>query len=356
MVKILAISPHFSRTEIALYENDARIWGETLCHDLHDLEKFPSIIAQEDFRFGLIKQLLKNKDTDIKTIGIFVATGGLLHPVEGGTYSVNVKMLQDLISCKYGEGVINLGAPLAARLANAAGCKYVYIVDPPIVDEMSEIAHMTGLPEIRSKSVFHALNQKAVAHREAAKLGKKVTECNFIVCDMSEMISIGAHKGGRVVEVNDVYGGLGPMSLERSGTLPSIALIDLCFSGKYSKEELKTRVLGVGGFVAYLGTNDWNDIVKRVKSGDRRARMVVDAFLHQLTKGIGSNAAILGGEVDAVLLTGLMAHDESLCRKIQASVEWIAPTSVYPGEDETLALAEGVLRVRIGMEEPKIYA
>jgi len=356
MVKILAINPHFSSTEVALFDNETRVWEEILRHDLSGLDKFTSIIAQEDFRFSQIKQLLKDKGSDIRSIGAFVAAGGLLHPIDGGTYSVNVKMLQDLISCKYGEIVTNLGAPLAARLANAAGCKYVYVVDPLIVDEMSEIAHMTGLPEIRSKSIFHALNQKAVAHREAAKLGKPVSECNFVVCDMSETISIGAHKCGRVIEVNDVYGGLGPMSLERCGTLPSIALIDLCFSGKYSKEELKTRVLGVGGFVAYLGTNDWNEIVKRVKSGDRKARMVVEAFMHQLTKSIGASTAVLRGQVDAIILTGLMARDESLCGQIRSEVEWAAPVAVYPGEDETLALAEGVMRVMRGVEETKTYA
>lgn len=355
-MKILAINPVFSTTEVALFENDAQAWSETLYHELSELEKFTSIIAQEDFRFGLIKQLLERKDTDIKTIGAFVATGGLLHPVEGGTYAVNVKMLQDLISCRYGERAINLGAPLAARLANVAGCKYVYVVDPPIVDEMSETAHMTGLPEIRRKSVFHALNQKAVVHREAERLGRSPRECNFIVCDISETISIGAHKEGRVVEVNDVYGGLGPMSLERCGTLPSIALIDLCFSGKYSKDELKTRILGVGGFVAHLGTNDWNEIVKRLKSGDRKTRMVVEAFLHQLTMEIGACSAVLGGKVDAIILTGLMAHDQALCDDIRALVEWMAPIVVYPGEDEMQALADGVMRVMKGKEEAKVYA
>ena len=355
-MKILAINPVFSSTEVAFFENGTRSWSETLSHDLCDLEKFTSIIAQEDFRFGLIRQLLERRETDLKTVAAFVATGGLLHPVEGGTYAVNVKMLQDLISCKYGESAVNLGAPLAARLANAAGCKYVYIVDPPIVDEMSEVAHMTGLPEIRRKSVFHALNQKAVAHREAEKRGKTAQECNFVVCDMSDTISIGAHKGGRVVEVNDVYGGLGPMSLERCGTLPSIALIDLCFSGKYSKDELKTRVLGVGGFVAHLGTNDWNEITKRFRSGDRRTRMVMEAFVHQLAMDIGACAAVLRGQVDAIILTGAMACDESLCENIRSLVEWIAPVVVYPGEDEMQALSDGVMRVMRGQEETKVYA
>ena len=265
-------------------------------------------------------------------------------------------MLQDLLSCKYGESPANLGAPLVNRLATAAGSRYAYVVDPPVVDEMSEYAHITGFPGFRRRSVFHALNQKAVAHREASKLAKAARDCGFVVCHLSGSVSVGAHAGGKVVEVNDIQSASGPMSLTQSGNLPPLSLLDTCFSGKYGREEAELRLLELSGLKGHLGTDNFDEIVKRCRAGDRKAVLVMEAFLQQLAKQIGACAGVLRGKVDAVILTGRLCENEYFCGVLGERIDWIAPVSVYPGEEETLALVEGVLRVLKGDEGAKTYS
>jgi butyrate kinase len=355
-VKILAICPAYESTKVALYENYGLLWTEIQEYSAPELAEFPDLVSQEDFRFAKLKELLDSRAERLGDIRAFVATCGALHPVEGGTYLININMLQDLASCKYGVIPANLGAPLAMRLASAAGSRYAYVLDPPVVDEMSETARMTGLPDVSRWSVFHALNHRAVANREAANLGKKAADCNFVVCHLDDAISIAAHAGGKIIDVNDLDNASGAMSLRQSGDIPPVALINLCFAGKYSQEELISRVHQNGGLSAHLGTDDFEEILRRVEGGDRRTALVFNAFAYQITKQIGACAAALGGNLDAIILTGRLAQYEPLFVKLGNSVSWIGPVVAYPGEDETLALVEGVIRVIKGEENPKTYA
>jgi butyrate kinase len=355
-MKILAICPAFESTKVALYENYDNLWTEVQGYSASELEQFPTIVSQEDFRLGKLRELLDMKGERVNDIRAFVATCGVLHPVEGGTYIINIDMLQDLSSCKYGMIPANLGAPLAMRLATAAGSRYAYVVDPPVVDEMSEAARLTGLPDISRWSVFHALNHRAVANREAVNLGKKIADCNFIVCHADYATSVAAHAGGRIIDVNDVDNASGCMSLCQSGDLPPVALANLCFSGKYTHEEITARLQRSGGLMAHLGTGDLGEIIKSANSGDRKTSLIYSAFLFQLTKQIGACAATLGGKVDSIILTGGLAQYEDFCVRLSTLVSWIGPVVAYPGEDEAQALVEGVIRVLKGEEEQKVYA
>jgi butyrate kinase len=354
-VKILAICPTFDSTKVALYENYDPIWIEIQRYETSELAAFPDIVSQEDFRVGKLKEFLDSKGERLNEIQAFVATCGALHPVEGGTYLININMLQDLASCKYGLIPANLGAPIAMRLAGMAGSRYAYAVDPPVVDEMCEAARMTGLPEVSRWSVFHALNHRAVAFREAANLGKNIAECNFVVCHIDDATTVAAHSGGKIIDVNDIDNASGGMSLRQSGDIPPIALINLCFSGKYSQDEIINRVQRTGGLMAHLETDDFGEILKKARAGDRKTVLTFGAYLFQLTKQVGACTAVLGGKVDSVILTGRLSLYEDLCMQLSEKLSWIAPVVVYPGEDETLALAEGALRVLRGVEEQKVY-
>lgn len=355
-MKILAVIPGIDYTSVALYEEYNCLWGETLWYDEADLAGFPNLMAQESFRADGVLSLLDSKGERPGTIQAFVASGGLLHPVEGGVYPVNINMLEDLQGAEFGESPLNLGATIVSILAKKAESRYAYVVDPPVVDEMSEVAHMTGLPEVSYRSFFHALSQRAVARREAGNLGRPIADCNFIVCHFSDCISIGAHAGGKVVEVNDLNGASGPMSLRQSGDLPPLPLIDLCFSGRYTVDELKNRVLREGGLSALLGTSDFAEIVRRVRGGDRMSLLAFDAFVHRIVCNIGACAAVLNGRIDATILTGSLVVDEFFCRRLIDRIAWIAPIVAYPGENDMLALVEGALRVLRGAEEPQTYA
>ncbi|MDR3164462.1 MAG: butyrate kinase [Synergistaceae bacterium] len=352
---ILALSPHYDYTKVALFDSYDMLWSEKQRYTSAELEIFPGMAAQEEFRAGRIKELLLSKGEPLSKIGVFAAVGGMTRPLESGVYQISAEMVDDLLSCKYGESPINLGAPMAMRLANMAMARYVYTVDPPVVDEMTGTAHMTGLPDIYRKSVFHALNHNAVAAREADNIGKPLSECDFIVCNLDAAISVAAHAHGRVIEVNDVQSASGPMSPRQSGNLPPLQLIELCFSGKYSLEELRIRVTGAGGFVGHLGTDDFDEIVRRARFGDRKFQSVFDAFVYQLIKQIASTAGVLGGNVDRIILTGKMASNEYFTELLSERIKWIAPTALYPGHDDISALIGGVMRVMTGVEEAKTY-
>jgi butyrate kinase len=353
---ILAVSPHYSHTKVALYDNYSFLWGESQYYTSTELELFPSVMQQEEFRARRIMELIADKGDILSGIEVFVSVGGMLHPVDSGVYQISVEMVDDLLSCKYGESPMNLGAPIALRLANAAGARYAFVVDPPVVDEMPEMAHITGLPDVRRKSVFHALHHKAVTVEEAEKLGKPLSECDFIVCNLDTTISVAAHHRGRIVEVNDIQSGSGPLSPRQSGNLPPLQLAELCFSGKYSLEELRIRITGAGGLVGHLGTDDLDEIVRRVKMGDRKFQSVFDAFVYQLIKQIGSVAAVMSGRADSIILTGKMASNDYFANIITERVKWIAPVSCYPGSDDISALIVRVMRVMIGAEKVKTYA
>ncbi|MGJ8454207.1 butyrate kinase [Pseudothermotoga sp. U03pept] len=355
MYKILVINPGSTSTKIAVFEDEKMVLSQTLRHSTEELAPFEHIFDQYEFRKSAILKFLEESGYKIEDFSAIVGRGGLLRPIPGGTYEVDETMIEELRYAKQGEHASNLGAVLAHELALNAGTK-AYIVDPVVVDEMTDLARISGHPEFLRRSIFHALNQKAVARRAASEIGKNYEEANLIVVHMGGGISIGAHVKGKVVDVNNALDGDGPFTPERSGTLPLTQLIDLCFSGKYSKEWILKRIKGNGGLVGYLGTNSALEVQKRIDQNDRQAELVYRAMAYQIAKWIGKMAAAMKGEVDAIVLTGGLAYDEKYMVKwLKEYIFFIAPVLVYPGGDEEKALALGVLRVLRGQEKPKIY-
>ena len=354
-MKIFVINPGSTSTKVALFENEKCLWTETQRYDTDVIEKFGTVMEQEQFRYDEIAKLLAEKKANPEDFSAVVGRGGLLKPIRSGTYFVNSRMLEDVKNMTYGSHASNLGAPLAIRFATAAGDIPAFIVDPVVVDELVDEARLSGLPEIPRISIFHALNQKAVARRAAVDLKKKLPDCNLVVAHMGGGISVGAHEKGRVIDVNNALDGDGPMSPERSGSLPVGGLIGLCFSGNYTLKEVRKLINGKGGLVAHLGTNDLREVERRMAEGDSRATLVFEALAFQIAKEIGGAAAVLKGEVDAVVLTGGLAFSDRLCEYISNRIAFIAPILRYPGEDEMQALAEGALRVLRNEEAPLKY-
>lgn len=352
--RLLIINPGSTSTKIAIYDNEKPVFEETLRHSNEELAPYATIYDQYEFRKNVILDTLNAKGINITKLNSVIGRGGLLKPLEGGTYNVNETMLKDLKVGVMGQHASNLGGIIANEIASQLNIP-AFIVDPVVVDELDDVARISGMPEIKRMSLFHALNQKAVAKRAAGDLGKKYNEVNLIVAHMGGGVSVGAHKKGRVVEVNNALDGEGPMSPERAGTLPVGSLMKLCFSGKYTQDEIKKKVVGKGGLVAHLGTNDGREVVKRIQSGDKNAELVYFAMAYQVAKEIGSCAAALEGKVDAICLTGGLAYDKLLTGWIKERVEFISKVFVYPGEDEMIALAQGGLRVLRGEEEAKEY-
>lgn len=352
--KLLIINPGSTSTKIGVYEDENPILVETLRHSSEEIGKYATIVDQLEFRKEVILNVLKEKGFDINTLNAVVGRGGLLKPIEGGTYAVNDAMLKDLRIGVLGQHASNLGGILANEIAKSLNIPS-FIVDPVVVDEMEDVARISGIPEISRVCIFHALNQKAVAKRYAKENGKKYEDLNVIVAHMGGGISVGAHKNGRIIDVNNALDGEGPFSPERSGGLPVGELVKLCFSGKYSYEEVKKMINGKGGFVAHLNTNDVRDVLAAAKAGDKKAKLLFEAMAYQVAKEIGKCAAVLSGKVDAILLTGGIAYGKEITEYIKERVEFIAPVVVYPGEDELLALAQGGIRVLDGEEKAKEY-
>lgn len=352
--RLLVINPGSTSTKIAVFDNEKPVFEETIRHSTEELAPYATVADQFEFRKNMILDTLNAKGINITKLSAVIGRGGLLKPIESGIYEVNDAMLKDLREAKRGQHASNLGGILAYEIASPLHIP-AYIVDPVVVDELDDIARITGMPELERISIFHALNQKAVARRAAKDLGKAYEELNLIVAHLGGGISVGAHKKGRVVEVNNALDGEGPMSPERAGTLPVGGLIKLCYSGKYTIDEIKKKIVGKGGLVAHLGTNDGREVVKRIEAGDKHAELVYKAMAYQVAKEIGACAAALEGKVDAICLTGGLAYDKLLTGWIKESVEFISQVLIYPGEDEMIALAEGGLRVLRKEEEPKVY-
>ncbi len=353
---ILTINPGSTSTKIGLFEDKKLIFSKNLKHSVEDLEKYDSIISQYQFRKNLILKVLKDENVELKNISAVVARGGLLKPIQSGVYEVNSKMIEDLRSCKYGEHASNLGGIIAKEVADDIKEIKAYIADPVVVDEMEPIAKLSGHPEFQRTSIFHALNQKATAKKHAEKFSKKYSELNLIVAHLGGGISVGAHKKGRVIDVNQALNGDGPYSPERSGTLPVFDLVKMCFSGKYTIEQVKQLIVGKGGFAAYLGTNDASEVERLALEGNKEADLYHSGMAYQVAKEIGAMGAVLDGEVDFILLTGGIAYNQYFVEKVEKKVKYLAPVYVYPGEDELLALAENGLRVLRDEEKVKIYA
>ncbi|QXM06645.1 butyrate kinase [Crassaminicella indica] len=353
-LRILTINPGSTSTKIAVFDDEKAVLETTLRHSADEINKYERIYDQYEFRKQVILDTLNENGINITKINAVVGRGGLLKPIMGGTYKVSEKMLEDLRLGVLGEHASNLGGILANEIAKQLDVPK-FIVDPVVVDEMDDIARISGMPEIERKSIFHALNQKAVARRAAKELSKKYEEGNFIVAHMGGGISVGAHKCGKVVDVNNALDGEGPFSPERSGGLPVGDLAKLCFSEEVTIDEIKKKIKGKGGLVAYLGTNDGREVGKMIEAGDKKAELVYKAMAYQVAKEIGSCAAVLKGEVDAIVLTGGIAYDKVFVEWIKEHVSFISKVIVYPGEEEMIALAQGALRVLRGEEQAKEY-
>lgn len=353
-VKSLIINPGSTSTKIGVFEDETLLFEETLRHSTEEISKYASIVDQKDFRKEIIMNLLKEKNFDIKSLNVVVGRGGMLKPIPGGTYAVTDDLLADLKIGKQGQHASNLGGILAREIGDSIGVPS-YIVDPVVVDELEPISRYSGVPELPRTSVFHALNQKAVAKRYAKEKGRAYNSMNLIVVHMGGGVSVGAHKEGRVIDIFNALDGDGAFSPERAGAVPSGALIKMCFSGKYTEKEVYSKIVGKGGFNAYLGTNDMRDVDKMVDGGDAHAAELREAFIMQVAKDIGSMACVLKGKAEAIIVTGGIAYDKAVVAGLKERCEWIAPFTVYPGEDELLALAQGGLRVLNGEEEAMKY-
>jgi butyrate kinase len=352
--RLLIINPGSTSTKIAIFDNEKPVMETTLRHTNEELAPYKTVADQFEFRKNVILDTLTQNDINITKLSGVVGRGGLLKPMEGGTYKVNDTMLEDLKLAAMGQHASNLGAIIANQIAMQLNIP-AFIVDPVVVDEMDEIARISGMQEIERISIFHALNQKAVARRAAKDLGKAYEDINLIVAHLGGGISVGAHRNGRIVDVNNALDGEGPFSPERTGSLPVGGLIKLCYSGKYTIDELKKKIVGNGGLMAYLGTNDGREVEKMIHNGNKEAELVYKAMAYQVAKEIGACAAVLEGKVDAVCMTGGLAYDKALIGWIKERVEFIGDIKVYPGEDEMIALAEGGLRVLRGEEQAKEY-
>ena len=355
MFKILVINPGSTSTKLAIFEDENMLVSKTLRHDAKELRKYKKIVDQYRFRKKIIERFLTENGYRICQFSSIIGRGGLLKPIEGGTYLVNEKMVEELKECKYGEHASNLGGILAYELAK--DCEIpAFIADPVVVDEMIPEAKLSGHPDFERKSIFHALNQKAVARRAAAEMGKSYEEVNLIVVHMGGGVSIGAHMKGRVVDVNNALDGDGPFTPERSGTLPLTQLIDLCYSGKYTYDQMKRKIKGEGGLMSYLGTNSAMEVQRMIDNGDEYARTVYQAMAYQIAKWVGKMATVLKKDVDAIVLTGGLAYDKKYMVKwLKEYIGYIAKVLVYPGGDEEKALALAALRVLKGTEKPKNY-
>ncbi|MBO5114509.1 MAG: butyrate kinase [Lachnospiraceae bacterium] len=353
-IKSLIINPGSTSTKIGVFEDETLLFEETLRHSTEEIAQYASIVDQKDFRKQIILDLLAKKNFDINSLQVIVGRGGMLKPIPGGTYAVSDELLEDLKIGKQGQHASNLGGILAREIGDSIGVPS-YIVDPVVVDELMPIARYSGVPELPRTSVFHALNQKAVAKRYAKEKGVSYDSLNLIVVHMGGGVSVGAHEKGRVIDVFNALDGDGAFSPERAGAVPSGALIKMCFSGEYTEKEVYKKIVGNGGFNAYLGTNDMRDVAKMIADGDAHADEVREAFILQVCKNIGSMACVLKGKVDRIIVTGGIAYNKEVVDKMEERAGFIAPFTVYPGEDELLALAQGALRVLNGEEKAMKY-
>jgi len=337
--RILVVNPGSTSTKFALFEETELLFEKSISHSGNELSSFSRIGDQFQFRKGLIMSELKERGVSLDEINVVVGRGGLLKPIESGIYRVNDAMKKDLREAERGEHASNLGGLIADEIAADLPSAAAYIVDPVVVDEMDDVARYAGHPEFTRKSIFHALNQKAVARLYASSVGRDYEEINLIVAHMGGGVTVGAHRHGKVVDVNNGFNGDGPFSPERSGGLPAGQLVELCFSGRKTRGEINKMLNGEGGLMAYLGTNDFREVCNRAKNGDPVSIGLQQALSYQIGKEIGALGAVLRGKVDAIILTGGMAYQELLTDYITEMVSHLAEIIIYPGEDELRALA-----------------
>ena len=359
-MKVLAINPGSTSTKIAVYEDERPLLVRAIRHRVDELAQFPRIIDQFEFRKALVLGELQAAGIPFRFDAI-IGRGGLLKPIPGGVYEVNDAMLDDILHALH-DHACNLGCLIAHELAVALpGCRAL-IADPGVVDELDDVARITGSPLMPRITIWHALNQRAIARRYAAQLSAergcmvRYEDLNLIICHLGGGISVGAHRHGRCVDVNNALDGEGPFSPERAGTLPAGALVDLCYSWRFTQAELKRRISGHAGLAAHLGTTDVQEVVRRIgQEGDGHAKLVLDAMIYQVAKSVGAAAVALEGQVDAILLTGGIAHSQYVTERLSRRVSFLAPVCIFPGEDELEALALNALGVLRGELEVQVY-
>jgi butyrate kinase len=354
-IGILAINPGSTSTKIGVFVNLNPVFLKNIQHDPEELSKFEKITDQFQYRKDIIAEQLNHAGISEDVVKAVVGRGGLLKPIESGVYLVNERMKEDLRNSPIGEHASNLGGLIADAFAQQLNDVKAYIANPVVVDEFDDIARISGNPLFQRKSIFHALNQKAVARSHAKAVLRKYEDMNVIVAHLGGGITVGAHRKGRVVDVNNGLDGEGPFSPERSGTLPVGDLVKLCFSGKYTQKEVMKMIKGEGGLMAYLGTTSAYDVENSMAEGDEHAALIYNAMAYQVAKDIGAMSTVLKGDVEAILITGGIAHSKWFVNQIIERVHRIAPVHVYPGEDEMKALAFNGMRVLAGETEAKIY-
>ncbi|MCX4264786.1 MAG: butyrate kinase [Muribaculaceae bacterium] len=350
---ILAINPGSTSTKIAVYKNEDQLFTTSISHTPEELAGFKSVNEQFEWRKGLILKNLAENNIDMKKLSAVVGRGGVISPIESGVYEVNDDLIHDLLNARM-QHASNLGGLLARDIADSIGVKS-YLADPVVVDEMMPYARISGVPELPRESIFHALNQKAVARLFAKESDKKYEDLNLVVCHMGGGCTVSAHRRGRVIDTTNALDGCGPISPERSGSLPPGPLIRLCFSGKYTEEELLKLVHGKGGLYAHLGTTSVPEALDRIMAHDLHAMLILRAMCYSIAKEIGAMSVALKGDVDAILLTGGIAHSKRVTDFIADHVDSIAPIFVYPGENELKALSENALAVLRGERSVKTY-
>ena len=353
MERILVINPGATSTKFAVFDGETAILKQTVEHHGDELKQFGRVYDQFPYRLQLIRGALAAAAIDINTLKAVVGRGGLLKPLNGGTYAVNAQMVDDMKQAERGEHASNLGPVISYYLARELSIP-AFIVDPVSVDELVPEARISGMPDLDRVSLSHALNMKAVARKAAADMGRSYKDVNFVVVHLGTGVSVSAHQGGKMIDVNNSKDE-GPFSPDRCGGLPASQLVELCFSGKYTLPELKQRLFGSGGFYAYLGTKDLRQIEKMVEEGHDKAALLFKAFAYQVAKEIGALTATLAGKVDRIVITGGMAYSQRLVDAIAQWVQFIAPIVTIPGEEELEALAAGALRVLRGEEQPQLY-
>ena len=359
-MKILVINPGSTSTKMAVYDHENPVFVRNIAHTAKELARFDAITEQQHFRRQLVLDELQRCNIPLDFDAV-IGRGGLVKPIKGGVYEINKRMLEDTIhGCVMHNHACNLGCLIAYEIANminsqqSKNCR-AFIADPGVVDELSPFARISGSPLMPRICIWHALNHRAIARRYAHSIDKQYEDLNLIICHLGGGISIAAHKHGRAIDVNNALDGEGPFSPERAGSLPAADLIRLCFSGKYNEKQLLKRIAGQAGLTAHLGTNNMLEILERINQGDFHAKLLVDAMLYHTAKAIAAESAVLCGRIDAILLTGGMAHSNYIISELRHRIEFLAPVHIFPGEDEMEALAQNALDVLLGKREAHVY-
>ena len=359
-MKILVINPGSTSTKMAVYDHENPVFVRNIAHTAKELARFDAITEQQHFRRQLVLDELQRCNIPLDFDAV-IGRGGLVKPIKGGVYEINKRMLEDTIhGCVMHNHACNLGCLIAYEIANminsqqSKNCR-AFIADPGVVDELSPFARISGSPLMPRICIWHALNHRAIARRYAHSIDKQYEDLNLIICHLGGGISIAAHKHGRAIDVNNALDGEGPFSPDRAGSLPAADLIRLCFSGKYNEKQLLKRIAGQAGLTAHLGTNNMLEILERINQGDFHAKLLVDAMLYHTAKAIAAESAVLCGRIDAILLTGGMAHSNYIISELRHRIEFLAPVHIFPGEDEMEALAQNALDVLLGKREAHVY-